>query len=179
MLDFLRAYKSYDPAARSLWEVALLYPGPRALLFHRVAHFFYCFQLYFLARLIAEVGRWLTHIEIHPGAKIGQRLVIDHGCGLVIGETAILGDDCVLYHGVTLGGVSQEKKQRHPLVGNRVLVGAGAKLLGPITVGDGAKVGANSVVTKNIAPGATMVGIPAREIKAKKAPSKPTAELSP
>ncbi len=164
MIDFLKAYKNYDPAAKSLLEILFLYPGPRVMLFHRVAHIFYNLKLYFIARLISEVARLLTLIEIHPGAQIGRRLVIDHGAGVVIGETAIIGDDCILYHGVTLGGVSTENTKRHPTLGNKVLVGAGAQVLGPITLGDGSKVGANSVVTKDVLSGQTVVGIPARPV---------------
>lgn len=165
MLDFLRAYKSFDPSAKSLIEIALLYPGPKAVLFHRIAHFFYKCRLYFIARLIAELSRFITLIEIHPGAKIGRRLVIDHGTGVVIGETAIVGDDCKIYHGVTLGGTSSQSGRRHPSLGNNVLVGAGAKILGPISVGSGAKIGANSVVTKDCIAEATYVGIPAQRIR--------------
>lgn len=161
MIDFLRAYKKYDPAAKSILEIALLYPGPRAMFFHRIAHFFYRIRLYFIARLIAEVSRLLTLIEIHPGAKLGRRLVIDHGAGLVVGETTVVGDDCVLYHGVTLGGVSTRTVKRHPTLENRVLVGTGAKVLGPVTLGEGCKIGANSVVTKSVPAGKTALGIPA------------------
>lgn len=168
MLNLLRAYKNYDPAAKSLLEVALLYPGPRALFFHRIAHLFYSYRLYFLARLISEVSRLLTLIEIHPGAKIGKRLVIDHGIGLVIGETAQIGDDCVLYHGVTLGGVSTMEAKRHPTLGNGVMVGAGAKVLGPVVLEDGVKVGANSVVVKSAAVGEILVGAPAKNLKSDK-----------
>ena len=164
MIDFLKAYKNYDPAARSLLEVALLYPGPRAMFFHRVAHYFYKLELYFIARFISEVSRVLTLIEIHPGAQIGKRFVIDHGSGVVIGETAIVGHDCVVYHGVTLGGVSTNKEKRHPTLHNKVMVGAGAKVLGPIELFDKVKVGANSVVTKDVMAGETVAGIPARVI---------------
>lgn len=164
MIDLWRAYKNYDPAAKSLLEIALLYPGPRALCFHRVAHFFYSCRLYFIARLISELGRAITLIEIHPGAKIGKRLVIDHGSGLVVGETAEIGDDCILYHGVTLGGTSTANVKRHPTLGNGVMVGAGAKILGPITLGNQVKVGANSVVIKDVEAGATVAGIPAKTI---------------
>lgn len=159
MLDFLRAYKSYDPAAKSLLEIALLYPGPRAILFHRVAHILYQSKFYFLARLVSEVARLLSGIEIHPGAKLGHRLVIDHGMGLVIGETAEVGDDCILFHGVTLGGAKFEPVKRHPTLGNKVLVGAGAKILGPIKIGNNAKVGANSVVTKDVGENEVIVGL--------------------
>ena len=157
MFDFLRAYKNYDPAAKSYLEILLLYPGPRAILLHRIAHAFYGLGFYFVARLIAETSRAGTGIEIHPGAKIGRRLVIDHGMGLVIGETATVGDDCILFHGTTLGGVKFDPVKRHPSLGNRVLVGAGAKILGPVTVGDGARVGANAVVLHDVPAGATIV----------------------
>jgi serine O-acetyltransferase len=158
MIDFLRAYKSYDPAAKSILEVALLYPGPKAILLYRLGHFFYCWKLFFIARLIGEVARLLTGIEIHPGAQIGQRLVIDHGMGVVIGETAEIGNDCIIFHGVTLGGMKFDPVKRHPTVGHRVLIGAGAKILGPIHLGDGSRVGANAVVTRDVAPGTTVVG---------------------
>ncbi len=150
MFDFLKAYKKYDPAAKSLIEIALLYPGPKAILFHRIAHRFYRYKLFFLARFFCEFSRFLTGIEIHPGAKIGKRLVIDHGVGVVIGETAVIGNDCIIFHGVTLGGVKFDDIKRHPTVGNRVLIGAGAKILGPITLGDDCRVGANAVVVKSI-----------------------------
>jgi serine O-acetyltransferase len=161
MIDFLRAYKKYDPAAKSLLEVGLLYPGPKAILLYRIANLFYSCRLYFLARFFCEVGRWMTGIEIHPGARIGSRLVIDHGMGVVIGETAEVGDDCVIFHGVTLGGTAFGNIKRHPTVGDRVLIGAGAKILGPITLGNDSRVGANSVVVKDVPAGATVVGIPA------------------
>lgn len=158
MLDFLRAYKSYDPAAKSLFEIALLYPGPKVILCHRLAHILYEMEFFFLSRLVSEFGRLITGIEIHPGARIGKRLVIDHGMGVVIGETAEVGDDCVIFHGVTLGGVKFDPVKRHPTVGNKVLIGTGAKILGPITLGDGCRIGANAVVTKDVPPGATIVG---------------------
>lgn len=164
LLDFLETYRKNDPAAKSLLEVALLYPGPKAIALHHVAHFFYGLELYFIARLVSEVSRWLTLIEIHPGAKIGKRLFIDHGCGVVIGETAVIGDDCLIYHGVTLGGISLEGIKRHPTVENQVLIGGGAKVLGDITLGVGCKVGANSVVTKDVPAGVTVAGAPAKEI---------------
>jgi serine O-acetyltransferase len=177
MIDFLRAYKKNDPAVRSLFEVALLYPGPRAVFFHRFAHFLYGNRLFFLARLVSEVSRLLTLIEIHPGAQLGRRLVIDHGAGVVIGETAVVGDDCLIYHGVTLGGVSTRQEKRHPTLGQGVLVGAGAKILGPITVGDGVKVGANSVVNKDVPAHTTVAGIPARVInQAPQIKTPPTSE---
>ncbi|WP_415063373.1 serine O-acetyltransferase [Bdellovibrio sp.] len=158
ILELLRTYKNYDPAAKSLWEIGLLYPGPKALFFHRVAHALYQMQLFFLARLMAEISRLLTGIEIHPGATIGRRLVIDHGMGVVIGETAVIGDDCIIFHGVTLGGLKFDPVKRHPTVGNKVMIGTGAKVLGPITVGDGALIAANAVVTKDVPAGTTMVG---------------------
>lgn len=158
VLELLRTYKNYDPAAKSLWEIGLLYPGPKALFFHRVAHALYQMRLFFLARLMAEISRLLTGIEIHPGATIGRRLVIDHGMGVVIGETAVIGDDCIIFHGVTLGGLKFDPVKRHPTVGNKVMIGTGAKVLGPITVGDGALIAANAVVTKDVPPGTTMVG---------------------
>lgn len=158
LLDFLKAYKNYDPAAKSILEIALLYPGPKAIFLYRIAHFFYELHLYFVARLVSEIARILTGIEIHPGAKIGKRLVIDHGMGIVIGETAVIGDDCIMFHGVTLGGLRFDPVKRHPTIGNRVLLGTGAKVLGPIVVGDGARIGANSVVTKDVPPNTTVVG---------------------
>lgn len=157
MIEFLKAYRNYDPAAKSYLEIFLLYPGPRAVLFHRCAHFLYTKKLYFLARLIADISRTVTGIEIHPGAKLGKRLVIDHGVGCVIGETAEIGDDCIIFHGVTLGGLKFDAVKRHPTVGNGVLIGTGAKVLGPIRIGDGAKIGANAVVVKEVPAGATVV----------------------
>ncbi len=164
MLDFLSAYRRYDPAAKSTLEIALLYPGPRVMLFHRCAHWFYNRRLTFIARLISELGRFLSGIEIHPGAKLGKRLVIDHGTGLVIGETAEVGDDCILFHGVTLGGTKFDPVKRHPTIGNRVLIGTGAAILGPITLGDDSRVGANAVVTRSVDAGVTVVGNPAKPI---------------
>jgi serine O-acetyltransferase len=150
-----------DPAAQSVLEVITCYPGFHALMIHRLSH--YCWQrgLKWLARFTAHCGRWLTGIEIHPGAQIGKRFFIDHGMGVVIGETAVIGDDCTLYHGVTLGGTSWKKGKRHPTLHDGVVIGAGAKVLGPIEIGAGARVGSNSVVLKNVPAGATAVGIPA------------------
>jgi serine O-acetyltransferase len=156
MWELIKAYRNYDPAAKSDWEVLLLYPGPKAIFFHRMAHFFYRLHFFFLARGICELSRLTTGIEIHPGAKIGRRLVIDHGMGVVIGETAEIGDDCIIFHGVTLGGLKFDPIKRHPTVGRGVLIGTGAKILGPIRVGDGAKIGANAVVTKDVEPHATV-----------------------
>jgi len=155
-----------DPAARNGWEVFTCYPGFHALLFHRAAHRLWLLELKWLARFLSHLSRWLTGIEIHPGARIGRRFFIDHGMGVVIGETAEIGDDCTLYHGVTLGGTSWNKGKRHPTLGTGVVVGAGAKILGPITVGDGAKIGSNAVVVREVPAGATAIGIPARLIEA-------------
>ena len=158
----LTAIKQRDPAARSLWEIAFLYPGVRALVFHSLAHALWLAGFKFLARGISELGRWLSGIEIHPGAVIGRRLFIDHGLGVVIGETAIIGDDVTLYHGVTLGGTTTNTERRHPTVEDGVVIGAGAKVLGAITVGRDARVGANAVVVKDVPAGVTVVGIPAQ-----------------
>ncbi|MGH8620658.1 MAG: serine O-acetyltransferase [Burkholderiales bacterium] len=155
-----------DPAARNTWEVITCYPGFHAMLFHRLAHWLWRAGLKWLARFISHGSRWLTGIEIHPGATIRRRFFIDHGMGVVIGETAEIGDDCTLYHGVTLGGTSWTKGKRHPTLGSGVVVGAGAKILGPIVIGDGARVGSNAVVVKDVPPGATAIGIPARIIEA-------------
>ena len=153
-----------DPAARSKVEVFLLYPCIHALISYRIAHFFYKHKWFFIARVISQLARFFTGIEIHPGAKIGKGLFIDHGMGVVIGETTEIGDDVMLYHGVTLGGTGKDKGKRHPTVGNGVLIGAGAKVLGPITIGDNAKIGSNAVVLKDVPPNATSVGISARNI---------------
>jgi serine O-acetyltransferase len=156
-----------DPAARSTWEVLTCYPGFHALVWHRaLAHPLWRAGLRWLARWMAHWGRWLTGIEIHPGATIGRRVFIDHGMGIVIGETAVIGDDCTLYHGVTLGGTSWHKGKRHPTLGRGVVIGAGAKVLGPIEVGDGAKIGSNAVVVRDVPAEATAVGIPARVVTA-------------
>ncbi len=153
-----------DPAARNAWEVLTCYPGVHALVFHRVAHWLWCHRIRWPARFVSQLGRFFTVIEIHPGANIGRRFFIDHGMGVVIGETAEIGDDCTLYHGVTLGGTTWNRGKRHPSLGNGVVIGAGAKLLGPINVGDRARIGSNAVVVKDVPPGATAVGIPARII---------------
>ena len=155
-----------DPAARNVWEVLTCYPGFHALQLHRVSHTLWRIKLRWIARFMSHVTRFLTGIEIHPGAQIGRRVFIDHGMGVVIGETAEIGEDCTLYHGVTLGGVSWNQGKRHPTLGKGVVVGAGAKILGPFIVGDGAKVGSNSVVVKPVPAGATVVGIPARVVEA-------------
>ncbi|MGZ3692583.1 MAG: serine O-acetyltransferase [Pseudobdellovibrio sp.] len=164
MFELIRAYRSYDPAAKSFLEVLLLYPGPRAIFFHRIAHAFYGCKLFFIARFIADVSRTLTGIEIHPGAVIGKRLVIDHGVGCVIGETAVVGDDCIIFHGVTLGGLKFDPIKRHPTVGNKVLIGTGAKVLGPISVGNNSRIGANAVVMKDVPEGATVIAPASIEI---------------
>lgn len=162
--ELLRAYQARDPAARSRLEIFLLYPGVHAVLFHRVSHWLWGHGLRFLARLNSQLARFLTGIEIHPGAKIGERLVIDHGMGIVIGETAEIGDDCLLYHGVTLGGTGKDKGKRHPTIGNNVLIACGAKILGPFHVGDNSRVAANSVVLSQVPENATVVGAPAQVV---------------
>jgi serine O-acetyltransferase len=161
-----------DPAARSVWEVVLLYPGFHAIVLHRISARLWRWKIRLVARALAQFARGLTGIEIHPGAQIGRRVLIDHGMGVVIGETAVIGNDCTLYHGVTLGGVSCLEGKRHPTLGVGVVVGAGAKILGPIFVGDRAKVGSNAVVLKDVPADATAVGIPARVIP-------PPTQLSP
>ncbi len=167
LMETVEAYKQRDPAARSTLEVLLLYPGIRATANHRAAHWCYEHNHKFLARYISQRTRHKTGIEIHPGAKIGRRLVIDHGMGIVIGETAEIGDDCLLYQGVTLGGTGKETGKRHPTIGNNVLVGSGAKVLGPFKVGDNSRVAANSVVLQEIPCDSTAVGAPARVVKQK------------
>ncbi len=158
-----------DPAARTTWEVITTYPGLHALVVHRFSHWLWNLRLRWLARFTSHLGRFLTGIEIHPGAVIGRRVFIDHGMGVVIGETAVVGDDCTLYHGVTLGGTSWKKGKRHPTLENGVVIGAGAKVLGPITVGANAKIGSNAVVVKDVPADATAVGIPARILDQEKA----------
>ena len=163
--ETIAAYKARDPAARSSLEILLLYPGIRATQNHKIAHWCYEHDHKFLARYISQRTRHKTGIEIHPGAKIGKRLVIDHGMGIVIGETAEIGDDCLLYQGVTLGGTGKETGKRHPTIGNNVLVGSGAKVLGPFKVGDNSRVAANSVVLREIPENSTAVGSPARVVR--------------
>ncbi|MBE6071538.1 MAG: serine O-acetyltransferase [Clostridium butyricum] len=165
MLNYdLNRILNEDPAAKSKLEVLLLYPCIHAVLAYRLTHFLYKHKLFFLARLISQLSRFFTGIEIHPGAKIGKGLFIDHGMGVVIGETAEVGDNVTIYHGVTLGGTGKHKGKRHPTIGDNVLIGTGAKILGPITVGNNAKIGANSVVLHNVPEGATAVGIRAKNI---------------
>jgi len=159
-----------DPAARRMLEVIFCYPGLHALWFHRLAHFLWWHKLRFMARFVSHISRFLTTIEIHPGAKIGRRFFIDHGAGVVIGETAEIGDDVLMYQGVVLGGTTLEKKKRHPTVGNNVVIGAAAILLGPVTVGGGAQIGANSVVVKSVPPGAIVVGVPGRVVEDRQKP---------
>jgi serine O-acetyltransferase len=151
-----------DPAVRSTLEVVVCYPGFHALQFHRIAHKLWTMKFYFVARFISQFSRFMTGIEIHPGAKIGHGFFIDHGMGVVIGETAEIGNNCTLYHGVTLGGTSWAKEKRHPTLGDDVVVGSGAKILGPFTVGNGSKIGSNSVVVKEVPEQATVVGVPGR-----------------
>ena len=163
--ETLGAYQARDPAARSKLEVFLLYPGVHATIYHRIAHGLWTRNLRFFARAVSQWSRFWTGIEIHPGAKIGRRLVIDHGMGIVIGETAEIGDDCLLYHGVTLGGTGKDHGKRHPTIGNNVLVSTGAKVLGPFKVGDNARIAANAVVLSEVPDNATAVGIPAQIVR--------------
>lgn len=161
----IKAVLERDPAAKSVLEVILCYPGLHAIILHRLAHFLYNKGFVILARLISEFSRFITGIEIHPGAKIGKRLFIDHGMGVVIGETAEIGDNCTIYQGVTLGGTGKEKGKRHPTIGNNVVIGAGAKILGPFKVGDNSKIGAGAVVLKEVLPNSTVVGVPGRAVR--------------
>tara|TARA_R110002074_G_scaffold170006_2_gene332261 strand:+ start:44152 stop:44931 length:780 start_codon:yes stop_codon:yes gene_type:complete len=163
-----------DPAARNKFEVVTTYPGFHAVLLHRLNHWLWRSGLKYIARFFAYFSRWLTGVEIHPGAEIGRRFFIDHGMGVVIGETAVIGDDCTLYHGVTLGGTSWQKGKRHPTLGDGVVVGAGAKVLGPIEIGDDARIGSNAVVIRTVPEGATVIGIPGRIVS--EASTKPSAE---
>ena len=169
MFDYIKelidAYKARDPAARSSLEILLLYPGLKATLSHRKAHWFYEHNMKFIARWISQRSRKKTGIEIHPGATIGRRLVIDHGMGIVIGETAEIGDDVLLYQCVTLGGTGKDTGKRHPTIGNNVLIGSGAKILGPFKVGDNCRIASNAVVLKEVPPNSTAVGVPARIVK--------------
>jgi serine O-acetyltransferase len=166
----IKAVFDRDPAARSTLEVIFCYPGLHAVWFHRVSHWFWKRELWFMARLTSHFGRFFTGIEIHPGATIGKGFFIDHGMGVVIGETAEIGENVTLYHGVTLGGVSWEKVKRHPTLGDNVVIGSGAKILGPFTVGKDSKVGSNSVVVKEVPPNSTVVGIPGRVVMATEKP---------
>ena len=162
--EFLYIYKKKDPASRSYFEILLCYPGVHALFFHRISNFFWELNLKLIARIMSSFSRFFTGIEIHPAVKIGKNLFIDHGMGIVIGETTVIGDNVSIYQGVTLGGTKWEKKKRHPTISDNVIIGAGAKILGPILIGKNSKIGANSVVTKNVSSNVTVIGIPARVI---------------
>lgn len=161
----IKTIRLEDPAVKSVWEIFLCYPGFQAILFHKVSHWLYRHRRFVLARMVSQIARFFTGIEIHPGARIGRRLFIDHGMGIVIGETTEIGDDVLLYQGVTLGGTGNEKGKRHPTLGNGVVVGAGAKVLGNIHIGDHVKVGAGSVVVKSVPSNSTVVGIPGKVVK--------------
>ena len=165
LAETVQAYRERDPAARSNLEVLLCYPGLHAVAIHTVGAFFWRRRLHTLGRFVSHIGRFLTGIEIHPGAKLGRRLIIDHGMGVVIGETAVIGDDVYIYHQVTLGGTSTDQGKRHPTVGNNVIIGAGAKVLGAIEIGEGARIGSNAVVVSAVPAGTTVVGIPARPVE--------------
>jgi serine O-acetyltransferase len=162
MIDLIRAYLKYDPATKSALEVLFLYPGIKAVMLHRLAHNLYQAKVPFFPRAVSELSRFLTGIDIHPGAKIGRNLIIDHGMGVVIGETAVIGNNCLIYHGVTLGGVDLNPVKRHPTLQDGVVVGAGAKILGNITIGAHSRIGANSVVIKDVPGNSTATGIPAK-----------------
>jgi len=166
--DDIKCVFDRDPAARTTFEVITTYPGVHAVIFHRLSHGMWKMNLKWLARVLSNIVRWYTGIEIHPGAQIGERFFIDHGTGVVIGETAEIGDDCTLYHGVTLGGTSWEKGKRHPTLKNNVVVGAGAKVLGPIIIGESARIGSNAVVTHDVPEDATVVGVPGRVVEHRK-----------
>ena len=165
VIEDIKAVFERDPAAKSILEVLLCYPGLHAIITHRFTHFLYKHKLFLIARIISQISRFFTGIEIHPGATIGRRFFIDHGMGVVIGETTEIGDDVTMYQGATLGGTGKDKGKRHPTIGNHVTIGAGAKILGPITIGDNTKIGAGAVVLKNLSPNITAVGIPAQETK--------------
>jgi len=173
----IQAVFKRDPAARNLCEVIFCYPGLHAIWLYRLAHFLWVREFISLARFISHISRFLTGIEIHPGAKIGRRFFIDHGMGVVIGETSEIGDDVLIYQGVVLGGTTRERKKRHPTIGNYVVIGAGATILGPVKIGDGARIGSGSVVVKSVPTGATVVGIPGRVMERKKRLVKPLIDL--
>ena len=173
----IQAVFKRDPAARNLCEVIFCYPGLHAIWLYRLAHFLWVREFISLARFISHISRFLTGIEIHPGAKIGRRFFIDHGMGVVIGETSEIGDDVLIYQGVVLGGTTRERKKRHPTIGNYVVIGAGATILGPVKIGDGARIGSGSVVVKSVPAGATVVGIPGRVMERKKRLVKPLIDL--
>ena len=172
MFNYLESIKKRDPAAKSILSIILTYPGVKAVLFHRISNFFHVASFYLIARIISQTSRFLTGIEIHPGAKIGKNLFIDHGMGVVIGETSEIGDNVTIYHAVTLGGSSpsidserQRHEKRHPTIGDEVVIGSGAQILGPVKIGDNARVAANAVVVNDVKENATVIGIPAKEIK--------------
>ena len=167
IIEDIRSVFKRDPAARNVFEIITCYSGVQALIIYRLTHLLWRYKLYWLARFISTFARWITGIEIHPGAVIGRRFFIDHGMGVVIGETAEIGDDCMMYHGVTLGGTSWDKVKRHPTLKDGVIIGAGAKILGPITLGKNVRVGSNSVVVRSIDDNCTVVGIPGRVLKKK------------
>ncbi len=167
MIEDIRSVFKRDPAARNVFEILTCYSGVQAVIIYRFTHLLWRYKLYWIARFISTLARWITGIEIHPGAVIGRRFFIDHGMGVVIGETAKIGDDCMMYHGVTLGGTSWDKVKRHPTLKDGVIIGAGAKILGPVTLGKNVRVGSNSVVVKSIDDNCTVVGIPGRVLKKK------------
>ena len=167
IIEDVRSVFAWDPAARNVFEILTCYSGVQAVIFYRLTHFLWRYKLRWLARFISTLARWVTGIEIHPGAVIGRRFFIDHGMGVVIGETTIIGDDCMLYHGVTLGGTTWDKVKRHPTLKNGVVIGAGAKILGPVTLGNNVRVGSNSVVVRSIDDNETVVGIPGRIVRKK------------
>jgi len=167
MIEDIRSVFKRDPAARNVFEILTCYSGVQAVIIYRFTHLLWRYKLYWLARFISTLARWITGIEIHPGAVIGRRFFIDHGMGVVIGETAEIGDDCMMYHGVTLGGTSRDKVKRHPTLKDGVIIGAGAKILGPITLGKNVRVGSNSVVVRSVDDNCTVVGIPGRVLKNK------------
>ncbi len=168
MINLLKSIKNRDPAANNLLEIIFLYPGFHAIVIYRFSHLLWCLKLKFIAKIISYLGRIFTGIEIHPAAKIGKNMFIDHGHGVVIGETSEIGNNVLIYHGVTLGGNSLNKGKRHPTIGNNVIIGAGAKILGPLVIGDSARVGANAVVTKSVKSNSTVMGIPAKMINKSK-----------
>lgn len=177
LLQDARSIADRDPAAKGTAEVLFLYPGFHALVFHRISHWFYQKRLFFIARFISQAGRFWTGVEIHPGAKIGRALFIDHGMGVVIGETAEIGDNCTIYHGATLGGTGKDTGKRHPTIGNNVLISAGAKILGPFSVGNNSRIGANAVVLSEVESDTTVVGVPGRMVKKAGKKISPSMEL--
>lgn len=177
MWEDAKSIAQRDPAAKNVFEVIMLYSGFHAVCFHRLAHWLYKKEMFFIARLISQFSRFMTGVEIHPGAKIGKGLFIDHGMGVVIGETAEIGDNCTIYHNVTLGGTGKDVGKRHPTIGNNVLISSGAKILGPFTVGDNSRIGANAVVLNEVEPNTTVVGVPGRAVKRGNKKVRPSIEL--